>query len=276
MKRQPCRATKAISAFAPWRLGVKEFAFMRKQAHFTPELFKFLRQLKRHNNRDWFLANKNRYEDQVRDPFLRFIEDLRPRLHQISPHFIADPRRSGGSLLRIYRDLRFRPDADPYQTRAAARFPHTAWKQTRTPGFYLHLEPGTSFLGCGLWHPDPETRNAVIESIVENPAQWKKILGNKKFRTACEVSGEKMKRMPPGYDANHPLAEDLKRKDFITATSFKDAQVCAADFFDQVTETLEATAPFMEFLTRALGLPWASGDKVSIREVMDVESPRIR
>jgi len=82
-----------------------------KQAYFTPELFTFLRQLKRHNNREWFQANKNRYETSVRDPFLKFIEDFRPRLHNISPHFIAEPKASGGSLLRIYKDLRFRPDA---------------------------------------------------------------------------------------------------------------------------------------------------------------------
>jgi uncharacterized protein (TIGR02453 family) len=249
---------------------------MRKQAYFTPELFGFLRQLKRHNNRDWFQKNKSKYQRAVRDPFLKFIEDFRPRLHKISPHFIADPRPSGGSLLRIYRDMRFRPEADPYQTMAAARFPHVAWKQTRTPGFYLHLEPGTSFLGCGLWHPDPETRNKVTEAIVKNPSQWKKAVSGKRFRANCELSGGSMKRMPPGYDPNHPLADDLRRKDYITVTYFKDAQVCAVGFLDQVAHAVAATRPFMEFLTRSLGLPWASEDKVSIREVMEVESPRIR
>src|SRR6185295_5524537 len=162
---------------------------MAKQPYFTPEFFKFFNQLKRHNNRDWFLANKTRYETVVRDPFLRFIEDFRPRLHKVSPHFIADPRSSGGSLLRIYRDLRFRPDADPYKTMAAARFPHVAWKQTTAPGFYLHLEGGTSFFAFGLWHPDPEPRNTIAAAIVRNPAQWKKAIGSKKFKATCELSG---------------------------------------------------------------------------------------
>jgi len=144
-----------------------------KPGHFTPDLFSFFNQLRRHNNREWFLKQKPRYERHVRDPFLRFIEDLRPRLHKISPHFIADARPSGGSLLRIYRDLRFRPDADPYKTMAAARFPHAAWKQTPAPGFYLHLEVGKSFVAGGLWHPESETRNRVLEAIVRNPALWK-------------------------------------------------------------------------------------------------------
>jgi uncharacterized protein (TIGR02453 family) len=246
---------------------------MRKQAHFTPELFWFLRQLKRHNNRDWFQKHKSKYERDVRDPFLKFIEDFRPRLHKTSAHFIADPRRSGGSLLRIYRDMRFRPEADPYQTMAAARFPHTAWKQTRTPGFYLHLEPGSSFLGCGLWHPDPETRNKVIEAIVKNPSQWKQAVSGKRFKAMCELAGGSMKRMPPGYDPNLALADDLRRKDFITVTYFKDEQVWATDFLDRVTRACDATAPFMEFLTRALGLPWSSDDKPLRREVLSFESP---
>lgn len=246
------------------------------QPHFTPDFFKFFRQLKRHNNREWFMAHKLKYEHSVRDPFLIFIEDFRPRLQKISPHFIADPRRSGGSLLRIYRDMRFRPDGDPYQTMAAARFPHAAWKQVTAPGFYLHLAPGTSFLGSGLWHPDPEPRNAIREAIIRKPARWKKILSSKRFRNYCELSGGSAKRMPLGFDAFHPLAADLKRTDFITVTYYPDAQVCSADFLEQVMHSVQAAAPFMEFLTSALSLPWSSADKAAVRDVLDVESPRIR
>ncbi len=250
---------------------------MAKQPHFTPEFFKFFNQLKRHNSRDWFQANKQRYEALVQDPFLKFIEDFRPRLHKISPHFIADARRSGGSLLRIYRDLRFRPDADPYKTMAAARFPHAAWKQVPAPGFYLHLESGTSFLACGVWHPEPETRNKVIAAIVTNPAQWKKATSSRRFKASCELGGAVMKRMPPGYDAQHPLAEDLKRKDFTAFTKFTDQQVCAPDFLDSVTHFGAAVAPLMKFLTSALSLPWSSDDQAPVRrEVLTIESPRIR
>ena len=247
---------------------------MTKQPYFTPEFFKFFNQLKRHNNRDWFQANKKRYEALVQDPFLKFIEDFRPRLHKVSPHFIADERRSGGSLLRIYRDLRFRPDADPYKTMAAARFPHSAWKQTPAPGFYLHLQAGTSFLAGGLWHPEPETRNKVTAAIVENAAQWKKATGSRKFKATCELGGELMKRMPPGYDPEHPLAEDLKRKSFIAYTNFKDEQVCASDFLDRVTHFVEAAAPLMKFLTSALALPWSNADRALVRDPATVDGPR--
>lgn len=269
----PCNDRRV--AFATLSLSVKEFVPMAKQSQFTPEFFKFLNELERHNNREWFLKNKHRYELDVRDPFLKFIEDFRPRLHRISPHFIADPRRTGGSLLRIYRDLRFRPDAEPYQTKAAARFPHAAWKQVTAPGFYLHLEPGTSFFASGLWHPDPEPRNTIREAIVKNPAPWKKAVSSKKFKAMCKLEGEVMKRMPPGYDPEHPLAEDLKRKDFITSTSFSDLQVCAPDFLDRVTDFVATVAPLMEFLTRALGLPWSSSDQALSRALAQVDEPQL-
>lgn len=244
--------------------------------YFSPELFKFLRELKRHNNRDWFQANKWRYEQFVRDPFLHFIEDFSPRLHAISPHLIADPKPSGGSLLRIYRDMRFRKDQAPYQTMAAARFPHRAWKEVHAPGLYLHLAPKQGFLGAGLWHPNPDTRALVRDAIVRDPAKWKSAISGRAFKTMCELSGDSMQRMPSGYDPGHRFARDLMRKDFITVTNYTDDEVCAADFLDQVTKASCAAAAFMEFLTRALGLPWAANEKPRPRELLRLDAPRLR
>jgi uncharacterized protein (TIGR02453 family) len=244
---------------------------MTRTNYFSPELFKFLRELKRHNNREWFQANKWRYEQFERDPFLRFIESFRPRLYAISPNFIADPKPSGGSLLRIYRDMRFRKGQAPYQTMAAARFPHQAWKEVHAPGLYLHLEPQRSFLGAGLWHPDPDTRALVCEAIVRDAKKWKSATGGRAFKEMCELSGDSMKRMPPGYDPDHQFAGDLMRKDFMTVTSFTEKQVCAADFLDQVVKTTRAAGPFLEFLTRAIGLPWGAGEKAKPREVLGID-----
>ena len=249
---------------------------MPKSSSFSPELFKFLRELKRHNDREWFQEHKWRYEQFVRDPFLRFIEDFAPRLREISPHFIADPKPSGGSLLRIYRDMRFRKGQAPYQTMAAARFPHRAWKEVRAPGLYLHLEPKRCFLGAGLWHPDAETRALVCAAIVREPAKWKSATTGRAFKALCELSGDSMKRPPSGYDPGHQFARDLMRKDFMSVTCFTDQQVSALDFLDQITKTVRAAAPFLEFLTRAAGLPWALNEEAKPRDVLQVESPRLR
>ena len=234
---------------------------MKHNAYFTPELFKFLRQLNRHNNREWFQRNKWRYEQFVRDPFLKFIEDFRPKLNAISPHFVADPKPSGGSLLRIYRDMRFRKDQAPYQTMAAARFPHQAWKERTAPGLYLHLDPAHCFFACGLWHPDGDTRASVRESILREPGKWKRAAQGKAFQSIWELSGDSLKRLPPGCDPSHSFAADLMRKDFIGATYFTEAQVCGADFLTRITTATRAAAPFLEFLTRSVGLPWSVNDK---------------
>src|ERR1051325_5126096 len=234
---------------------------MSGHAYFTPELFKFLRQLDQHNNREWFQENKSRYEKFVRDPFLKFIEDFRPKLNAMSPHFIADPKPVGGSLLRIYRDMRFRKDQAPYKTMMAARFPHRAYKERMAPGLYLHLDPEHSFFACGLWHPDGDTRALVREAIVRDPQRWKLAMRRKVFASVWEVSGESFTRLPAGFDPNHPLAVDLKRKDFTAHMMFTEEQVCSTAFLQSISRATRAAAPFIEFLTRAVGLPWSAHDK---------------
>jgi uncharacterized protein (TIGR02453 family) len=247
---------------------------MNERAHFTPDFFKFLRDLDKHNNREWFQENKWRYEEFVRDPFLHFIEDFRPRLHAISPHFIADPKPSGGSLLRIYRDMRFRKGQAPYQTMAAARFPHRAGKERTAPGLYLHLDPSHCFFACGLWHPDGDTRARVRAEILRDSGKWKRGTRRKTFQSIWQMSGDSFKRPPPGIDSHHPLATDLMRKDFIAAVYFSEQQVCATNFLSRITKATRAAAPFLEFLTRGLGLPWTVEDRSAPREILRVEVQR--
>ncbi len=229
---------------------------MTQTAHFEPSLFRFLRDLKRNNRREWFQAHKRRYEREVRDPLLAFIADFGPQLRRISRHIVADPRPVGGSLFRIYRDTRFSRDKSPYKTVAAAQFRHERGKDVHAPGFYLHLEPGNPFAGVGLWHPEAEPLRAVRDAIVQDPARWKRAIGGKAFRDRYELSGEALKRPPRGYDSAHPLIDDLRRKDFVAITPFTEHEVCAPGFLNRYAAACRAAAPFMAFLTRAVGLSW--------------------
>ena len=113
-----------------------------------------------------------RYEDELLEPALAFIEDFGLRLHDISPHLVADARRQGGSLFRIYRDTRFSKDKSPYKTTAGIFFRHERSKDSHSPGFYLHLEPGSVFAGGGIWHADTKTSNAIREAIAADPDGW--------------------------------------------------------------------------------------------------------
>jgi uncharacterized protein (TIGR02453 family) len=221
---------------------------MSRRAYFTADLFRFLRELKRHNDRAWFQAHKQRYEECVRDPMLRFIADVGPRLAKISAHFVADPRPVGGSLFRIHRDTRFAADKSPYKTHVAAAFRHEARGETSQPGFYVHLDPGECFVGAGLWHPDPAALAEIRDAIVAAPVQWKRATAR------LELGGEALKRPPRGYDPDHPLIEDLKRKDFTTGVAFTEKQACAPGFLDAVAAEYRRAAPLVAFLCRPLGL----------------------
>ena len=130
-------------------------------AYFNDASLKFLRGLARHNDKAWFDQHRQDYEAQVRQPFLRLIGDLQPAVAAISPHYRADPRTVGGSLFRIYRDARYSNDKSPYKPWQGARLFHERRRELAAPSFYLHLQPGGSFVGAGLWHPESHTQRKV-------------------------------------------------------------------------------------------------------------------
>jgi uncharacterized protein (TIGR02453 family) len=226
-----------------------------KELRFTPELFTFLRELKANNQRAWFDANKARYQSDVRDPLLAFIAAWRPRLAAISPHYIADPKPMGGSMFRIYRDTRFSKNKDPYKTVASAYFWHEAGKEN-TPGFYLHLEPDQCFVGMGVYQPDTTMRGVIAQTIARKADDWQAIKQDKAFKQLFTFGGDSLQRVPKPFDADHPLAEDLKRKDFIVVANLTEKQVCAKDFLDKYETLCRTAAPLMAFLTHAMHLRW--------------------
>lgn len=226
-------------------------------AHFTPALFTFLRQLKKNNSRDWFNANKARYIEQVRDPMLAFIEDLAPRMEKISPYIVVDARPTGGSMFRIYRDTRFSKDKSPYKTAATAQFRHEAGKDVHAPGFYLHLGLDGVFFGSGIWQPDSPSLKRIRDRIIEDPGAWKKLVTSAAFKNRILVlHGESLKRPPRGYDPEHPAIEDLKRKDFVTFTTLDEQAACEPGFLSEFVGTCRKASPFMRYIAEALDLDY--------------------
>jgi uncharacterized protein (TIGR02453 family) len=229
---------------------------MASAAYFTADLMRFLGELKSNNNRDWFNANKERYDRSVRDPFLRFVADLQPRLKKVSPHFVADPSPVGGSMMRIYRDTRFSKDKTPYKTAVMAHFWHNKAKEGATPAFYLRLQPSDSSVGAGIWHPEPGALKRIRKAIVDDDKTWGRIKDGRDFRSTCGMAGESLKRPPPGFDANHPFIDDIKRKDFATMATLDDKRVAGARFMDDLLDAFRSSSPFLAFLTKAVGLPF--------------------
>ena len=221
--------------------------------YFDEKLFAFLNDLKANNNREWFNAHKDRYELHVKQPLLMFIADFAPKLRTISPHFVADPRGNGGSMFRIYRDIRFAKDKRPYKTAASAHFRHEAGKNAHAPGFYLHLEPGNVFAGMGLWRPDGPHAALIREAIADSPTEWTRTTTAKRFTETFHFGGASLKRPPRGFSADHALIDDLKRKDFIIFTNFSDAKACSPGFLEAFTAACKGGSRFMHFLTDAVG-----------------------
>jgi uncharacterized protein (TIGR02453 family) len=226
---------------------------MAGRRHFTPELFDFLAELADNNTREWLAANRDRYRAQVQEPLLRFIADFAAPLRAISPAFVADPRPSGGSMFRIHRDVRFSRDKSPYKTHAAAQFRHRGGRDAHAPGFYLHLEPGTVFAAAGSWHPDREHLDRIRAAIVEHPRKWRSVLADRDFAAHHHLPGDSLVRAPRGFDPDHPLIEDLKRKDFIAVEALSQSAAYRAGFIDRVAESFAAAAPLVRFLTEAQG-----------------------
>jgi uncharacterized protein (TIGR02453 family) len=223
-------------------------------AYFTPELFRFLTELEAHNERDWFQANKERYEKSARDPFLRLIADLGPKLKKISPHFVADASPTGGSMMRIYRDTRFSKDKTPYKTAMAAHFWHDKGKEGAMPAFHLRLQPGSSTVGAGIWHPEPGALKKIRKAIVDDSKTWAKVRADKRMGSGCGMIGESLKRPPPGFDAEHPFIEDIKRKDFGISLPLDDKRVAKGELMDDIVAGMKTAGPFLRFLSEAIGL----------------------
>jgi uncharacterized protein (TIGR02453 family) len=224
--------------------------------YFAPRFFEFLEELSRNNNRDWFQDNKPRYEHDVREPMLAFIADFAPRLQKISPRYLADSRPTGGSMMRIYRNLRFSRDKTPYHTNASAAFGHRDGGHFNSPSFYISLSPAEAFAGVGVWHPEAGTIANIRDAIVAHPPQWKAAIGDRKFKARFEMMGDILTRPPKGYNRTHPLIEDIKRKDFVGGMQFTRKEVCSDKFMDLFAGACASSAPFMKFLTEAMGLKW--------------------
>ena len=221
-----------------------------------PELFEFLTELKENNNRSWFQENKFRYEKYLKEPLLIFITAFADRLPAVSPYYMAVPKVTGGSLFRIYRDVRFGKDKRPYKTWAGMHFRHERARDVHSPGYYIHLEPGNTFLSCGVWKPDRESLGRIRLVLSEHPQRWLDASQEERFSSLYRLAGESLKRPPRGFDPDHPLIEDLKRVDYLASITIDERIATRTDFLDYYVETCQTAAPFMRFLTESLGLSW--------------------
>ena len=225
---------------------------------FPVDTLRFLSELKANNQRDWFEDNKQRYRENLLSPMCSFIEAMDSELARVSDCFVADSRPHGGSMFRIYRDVRFSRDKSPYKEHAACQFRHMAGNDAHTLGFYVHVAPDEVFFGGGIWRPPSGPLAQVREAIADDPDAWKKATRSAAFkRRFGEVSGDSLKRPPRGFDAEQPLIVDIKRKSFFAVQRVAPRTIEERGFAREVSRAFVALKPLMSFLATAVGVSFS-------------------
>lgn len=222
---------------------------------FPRDAIKFFRQLKKNNNREWFAENKPWYEQSVLLPAMELVTDMAKPLQKISPCFSAISKRSGGSLMRIYRDTRFSKDKTPYKLNLGIHFRHVQGKDVHAPGFYFHVAQGEIFFGAGIWRPDSPSIAKIRTLIDDDPKRWKRVVNAKKFKGMFERRGEKLKRPPRGYEADHALIDDLKFKDHFAMAPLDESVLFDRNLMDVLVTNMKGSMPYMRFLCDSLHVP---------------------
>lgn len=218
---------------------------------FSRATINFLENLQVNNNREWFNEHKEEYESKVRTPALMFIEEFKPYLNKLTPHFVAIPKKVGGSMMRPYRDTRFSKDKTPLKTNVGIQFRHQLGKNVHAPGFYFHLSPADCFIGTGIWRPESKALRNIRELIDEAPSAWKKIKSSRALFSEFEMVGDSLINAPRGFPKDHVNLEDLKRKDFMVISPLKRKELYDKNLVEIVAKKYKKTLPLMKFLCEA-------------------------
>lgn len=211
--------------------------------------FDFLKNIAENNNREWFAENKHLYEEAKADLF-PFIAALIKELAAIDPQYPADtePKKA---LMRIYRDVRFSKNKDPYKTNYGIAFDVKGYGPN-TPSYYLHLQPGNCFFGVGFWQPEATVLKMIREEIDYNTAEFVEIINAKTFKDNYKLSKEDtLKKAPKGYEVDHPQIELLKLKSFISIYKIADSEFLKPSIVDKLITAFTTIQPFVLFLRKA-------------------------
>ncbi len=212
--------------------------------------FDFLRELVDNNNREWFALNKYKYEAAKEDLF-HFIAPLIQTFSTIDPEFSADtPLKK--CLLRIYRDVRFSANKEPYKKNFGIAFDVKGYGP-KTPSYYIHLEPNNCFFGVGFWMPEAAVLKSIREEIDYNADEFVSIIEDDNYKTLFNLSKEdSLKKAPKGYDVDHPMIEYLKLKSFISIYPLQEADFFKKDITKKLTDAFIRVQPFILFLRKAV------------------------
>ncbi|MCJ8153132.1 DUF2461 domain-containing protein [Chryseobacterium sp. SSA4.19] len=212
-------------------------------------VFDFLEKLTMHNNREWFTENKHLYTEALEN-IIAFLEDLITEMSAFDPELAKIDAKK--SLFRIYRDTRFSKDKIPYKTNFGASL--GMGKGSQKGGYYLHLEPGKSFIAGGIYMPEASVLRELRKEISLYGKDFLSVINNKDFRKYFPEldQDDKLKKIPQGFEKDDPMAEYLKLKSFIVVYDLKDNEITDKNAVRNLTEIFSAMKPFNDFLNASL------------------------
>jgi uncharacterized protein (TIGR02453 family) len=226
---------------------------------FSAKALTFLRQLKKNNRKDWFEANRDVYESELRQPMRALVEEMDVRLATIAPEIVGDPKRS---LFRIHRDIRFSADKSPYKTHASFWVTHRAAArqvgseaESGGAGFYFHFEPGGSMSAGGIWMPPRPVLARIRDSIVDDLHGFIATHTDRAFKRRFGTLGREhtLTRMPRGYAPDHPAGDWLRLTSFTVSAPLTDTDVTSPKLADRLARDFALMVPLVRWLNAALG-----------------------
>ncbi|WP_286914155.1 DUF2461 domain-containing protein [Flavobacterium sp. UBA4197] len=203
----------------------------------------FLVALQKNNNREWFAAHKKEFQSHEKKvkSFFKEINDDLEKLDSIDKM----------QVFRIYRDVRFSKDKSPYKNHFSVGFSRT--KPLLRGGYYLHIEPGASFIGGGFWDPNAEDLNRIRKEFETDDEEIRAIIADPTFQKVFgELKGDELKTAPKGFDKAHPAIDLIRKKQFLVSKSFTDQEVIHPDFKKEVLATFQAMRPFFDYMSDVL------------------------
>jgi len=216
---------------------------------FSKEALAFLRDLKKHNDREWFIPRKAVYEEELRLPMIELVRAIHGEMIRFAPQYVGEPAKC---VFRIYRDTRFSKDKTPYKTHIAASFSHNALEK-RGAGYYLGISSESVDIGGGLYAPEPDVLLAIRTRISDDPATFRKTFDTPKIKKLLgEPHGESAARPPKGFPADHPAIDLIKRKQHVFFEHLDPALAATPKLFTEVVKRFEAMTPLVKFLDEAL------------------------
>jgi uncharacterized protein (TIGR02453 family) len=229
-------------------------------AHLRPEGLKFLRNLAKNNDREWFNERKGVYESELKEPMLAIVRKVTDAMTSFAPDHVRPAEKS---LFRIYRDTRFSHDKRPYKTHVAAWWSHMGMEKTSGAGYYFQISPAGVVIAAGAYMPEKEQLAAIRHWMLENHVAFRKLLNRPAVKkTFSEFEGEALTRPPKGFPCEHPAMDLIKQKQWGLSTTLPVAAALRTDFAAVLIRHFKLLAPMVDALNTPIAASVAPRKKV--------------